>query len=348
MKKIAALILAVMLIIALVSCAERGNTTENGEDKTEYTIGICNYVDDASLNQIADSIKSRLSEIGEENDIIFDVLYDNCNGDASVMNQIIADYISDGVDLMIGIATHVAMAMQAATEDEDVPVVFAAVSDPVGAKLVDSMEMPGSNITGTSDYLNTDALLDLIFAYNPDCKTVGLLYDIGQDSSTAPIASAKNYLDKKGIKHIEKTGSTADEIRLAAQSLATSEVDAVFTPTDNTVMTCEMGIYEIFADAGIEHFCGADSFALNGAFAGYGVDYTLLGKETANTVKEILIDEKNPAEISVKTFDNGILTVNTDICEMLGVSFEDVSEIFEGLCTKVEGTVTAENFDDIK
>lgn len=345
MKKTVSLLLAIVFVISLVACTDQ---SESSEGEYDYKIGICNYVDDASLNQIADSIKQRLEEIEDENSIEFEILYENCNADASVMNQIIADYIAENVDLMIGIATPVAMAMQAATEDNSIPVVFSAVSDPVGANLVGSMESPGSNVTGTSDYLNTDALLDIILKYKPDCKCVGLLYDVGQDSSTAPIASAKSYLDKKGIKYIEKTGSTSDEIKLAAQALAASDADVVFTPTDNTVMTCEMGIYEIFADAGKEHFCGADSFALNGAFAGYGVDYALLGRESADTVKEILIDKKNPAEIPVKTFDNGILTLNTDVLEIFGVSFDEISKTLGEFCTEIVGVNTAENFDDVK
>lgn len=342
MKKIVALIIAVLVVFSMVSCSESTNKADE-----KYVVGICNYADDASLNQIAENIIARFEEIENENNVIIDVEYDNCNADASVMNQIISDYISKDVDLLIAIATPVAMAMQAATEDRDIPVVFAAVSDPEGSGLVESNEVPGSNITGTSDYLNTDALLDLIFAQNPDCKSIGLLYDAGQDSSTVPIASAKEYLDKKNIQYVEKTGTTADEIKLAAQSLVGSDVDAIFTPTDNTVMTCEMGIFEIFSKAGIPHYCGADSFALNGAFAGYGVDYAVLGAETANMAAEIFIGGKNPAFLSVKTFDNGIVTVNTDICAELGIDFDKLEETFEGLCTKINAITTAENFEDI-
>ena len=114
----------------------------------DFKVGICNYVDDASLNQIVDNIQSRLEEIGEEKGVTFDVSYDNCNADASVMEQIISDFQADNVDLMVGVATPVAMRMQSATEGTDTPVVFSAVSDPVGSGLVDSLEAPGANITG--------------------------------------------------------------------------------------------------------------------------------------------------------------------------------------------------------
>ena len=180
---------------------------------------------------------------------------------------------------MVGIATPVAIAMQAATTD--IPIVFSAVSDPVGAGLVNSLDNPGANITGTSDYLNTEAIMNLILANNPETKTVGLLYDMSQDSSKTPIEEAKKFLDKKGIKYVERTGTTIAEVQQAAQALVNDKVDAVFTPTDNTIMKSELSIYETFAAAKIPHFTGADSFALNGAFLGYGVDYIKLGVETA-------------------------------------------------------------------
>ena len=164
----------------------------------DYKIGICNYVDDASLNQIVDNLESRLKEIGDEKGVNFDISYDNCNADANVMEQIISDFQADGVDLMVGVATPVAMRMQASTEGTDTPVVFSAVSDPVGAGLVESLEAPGANLTGTSDYLDTASIMKLIEAVNPDTKKIGLLYDIGQDSSTAAIEAAKAYMDENG------------------------------------------------------------------------------------------------------------------------------------------------------
>jgi putative ABC transport system substrate-binding protein len=314
----------------------------------DYKIGICNYVDDASLNQIYDNLVSRLSEIEEEKGVTFEIEYDNCNADASVLEQIIADFQGDEVDLMVGIATPVAMRMQAATEETGTPVVFSAVTDPVGAGLVESNEAPGSNLTGTSDYLDTASVMNLILAANPDTKKVGLLYDLGQDSSTAAIEEAKAFLDENGIEYVEATGTTTSEVQLAAESLVSEQVDAVFTPTDNTIMTAELSIYETFAEAGIPHYTGADSFALNGAFVGYGVDYANLGVETADMVAEILVDGADPAQTAVRTFDNGTATVNTEICEQLGLDLESIKDAFAPFCTQVNEITTAESFDDLE
>lgn len=330
------------------SVSSEKSTASEESSGASYTIGICNYVDDASLNQIVENINARLAEIESEQGITINVKYDNCNADANVMNQIIANFAADNVDLMVGVATPVAMAMQSATEDSKTPVVFAAVSDPVGAGLVASLEEPGSNVTGSSDNLDTNSVMNLIFAQNPDAKKIGLLYDIGQDSSTAAIEHAKAYLDDKGVEYVERTATTAEEVALAAQALVSDGVDAVFTPTDNTIMKAELAIYETFADAGIPHYTGADSFALNGAFLGYGVDYANLGRETADMIASILTEGKDPATTPVITFDNGTATVNTEICEKLGLDFDTVSEAFAPYCTRVEEITTAESFSDLE
>ena len=363
-KKIVAILTAMTMVLGLCACGEAAaetktdaastetaetagtaETTEEAEAAAEYTIGICNFVDDASLNQICDNIQNQLDAIAKDKNVKFNIEYDNCNADSNVLSQIIANFEADNVDLMVGVATPVAMSMQAATEDSKTPVVFAAVSDPLGVGLVESMEAPGANITGTSDYLDTNAVMNLIFAQNPDIAKVGLLYDVGQDSSTTAIAQAKDYLDKKGVEYVEHTGTNVDEVSLAVDAFIADGVEAIFTPSDNTIMTAELSIYEKLADAGILHYAGADSFALNGAFLGYGVDYANLGVETANMIAKILLDGSAPASTPVMTFDNGTATVNTDICDKIGLSFDEVKTTFEPYCTKVVEIKTAESFE---
>lgn len=352
-KKLLSMVIAMAMVLSLTACGSTEATEENTatedaaatEASTEYVVGICNYVDDASLNQICDNIQNRLNEIGTEKGVKFTVNYDNCMADANVMEQIISDFIAEEVDLMVGVATPVAMAMQADTEDNQIPVIFSAVSDPLATGVVESLEAPGANVTGTSDFLDTTAVMNLIFAANPEADKIGLLYDLGQDASTTAIADAKAYLDAKGIEYVERTGTTVDEVSLAADALIADEVDAIFTPSDNTIMQAELTIYEKLADAGIPHYTGADSFALNGAFLGYGVDYANLGVETANMIAEVLLEGKEPATLPVKTFDNGTATVNTEVCEKLGFDYNTISETFAPYCTQVKEIQTAESFE---
>ncbi len=371
MKKLLCALLALTMMMSLAACGSSGGkdpaadaeaVTEadidaaeevaeeavtEAEVAAEYTIGICNYVDDASLNQIVDNIKSQLDVLGADLGVTFVVTDDNCNADATVMEQIISNFIADGVDLMVGVATPVAMQMQAATED--IPVIFAAVSDPEAAGIVESNEAPGANITGTSDYLDTNAIMELIFAADPEADLIGLLYDVGQDSSATPIAAAKEYLDGKNIAYKEYNGTTVPEVQLAVDAMIADGVDAVFTPSDNTIMTAELSIYEDLAEAGIPHYTGADSFALNGAFLGYGVDYANLGVETANMIAQVLVDGADPATLPVMTFDNGTATINTNVCEQVtGKTYDELAELFAPLCTKVQAITTAEEFGDLE
>jgi putative ABC transport system substrate-binding protein len=353
-KKLVSIMMTAVLAMGLAACgsSDSGSTQGNAAGTeasggTVYKVGIIQYVDDASLNQIEENIESELDAKGKELGVTFDYKDYTFNGqaDATTLNQITTQLLSDEVDVIIPIATPTAQIVQAATEDNPVPVVFSAVSNPVGSGLAASMDAPGSNITGTSDALNTNTIMDMMFAVNPDIDYVGLLYSKSEDASTQAIADAKAYLDAKGVAYIEKTGTTTDEVSSAVDALVAEGVDAVFTPTDNTIMTAELAIYEKLADAGIPHYAGADSFALNGAFVGYGVDYANLGVETADMAVDILVNGKNPAEMAVKTFDNGLATINTETCEALGLDLETVKAAMADYATQISEIKTAVSFE---
>lgn len=340
-KKVLATILAFSMTATMfVGCggASDSNEESTAQESTEtaegqvYKVGIVQYVDDASLNQIVTNLEAQLDELAKENGCTFQYedYYYNGNADSTTINQIVTELINDEVDVLVPIATPTALICQSATEDNQIPVVFAAVSDPEAVGLVESNDAPGANVTGTSDALNTEAVLDLMLEQNRDIQKVGLLYDKGQDASAGPIKEAKAYLDAAGIEYVEKTGTTNDEVMLAADALVAEGVEAVFTPTDNTIMTAELAIYEKFIDAGIPHYCGADSFALNGAYLGYGVNYATLGKETANMVAQVLVDGENPATLPVKTLDNGTATVNTETAAALNLDYDKLRDLCDG------------------
>lgn len=340
-KKLMALAMALTLAVSATAC---GTPKTDG---TVYKVGIVNYADDASLNQIVANIEKQLDAKGKELGVKFDYAnyYENAQADSSVLNQIAANQVADKVDVIVAVATPVALVMQAATEDTDIPVIFSAVSDPVGDGLVATMEAPGGNVSGTSDALDTQKIMQLIKATKPDLSKLGLLYDTAQGSSRQAIADAKAWCDANGVTYVEKMGSTTDDVILATQSLIADGVDAVFTPSDNTIMTAELSIYELLEEAKIPHFGGADSFALNGAFCGYGVDYANLGIETANMVVDLLVNGKDTATMPVKTFDNGIATVNTEICEKMGYDLDTIKTAFEPLCNSFREIQTAEEFE---
>ena len=330
-----------MAVAGMCGCGKAADSGTSND--TVYKVGIVQYVDDASLNQIEKAIQAELDAKGVEYGVTFDYQDYTFNGqaDQSILTQIAADLIADEVDIIIPIATPTAVVMQSATEENQIPIVFSAVSDPVGAGLVATNEAPGANITGTSDAIDTEAIMNIIVTANPDTAKIGLLYDKSQASSLGSIADAKAYCEANNIAYVEKTGTTVAEIQAAADALVAEGVDAVFTPQDNTVMTAELAIFEKFTEAGIPHYTGADSFALNGAFLGFGVNYENLGTKTADMAVEILVNGAKPAEMAVQTLADGIITVNTETAEAVGIDYS----VFKDLCSELIETVTAEEFE---
>ena len=354
-KMMTAVLMMTMMVAAVSGCgnadAKKSGTessaaetaNQGNAEGTVYKVGIVQYVDDASLNQIEKAIEAELDAKGAELGVTFDYADYTFNGqaDQSILTQIAAELVADEVDIIIPIATPTAVVMQSATEENQIPVVFSAVSDPAGAGLVADNNAPGANITGTSDAIDTKAIFELMLAANPDTKKVGLLYDKSQAASLGSIEDAKAYCEENGIEYVEKTGTTVAEVQAAADALVAEGVDAVFTPQDNTIMTAELAIFEKFTDAGIPHYTGADSFALNGAFCGYGVNYVDLGTKTADMVVEVLVNGADPATTPIQTLERGIVTVNTDTAETIGLDYS----MFSDMCSSLVEVVTAEDFE---
>ncbi len=313
MKKMISLILSVLMILSLTACGAPADTTPTGYAEN-YTVAIVQQLDHSSLDEIRTAIEAQLKARAEEKGVGLVVTYDNGQNDASMLNQIGTQVVSDGVDMIIPIATTAAQCMVTAADGTDIPIIYAAISDPESAGLTG---MP--TVTGVSDALNTPFILDMMFAANPDIQTVGLLYSNSEINSAAPIAEAKAYLEEKGIAYLEKTGNTAGEVISAASDLV-GRVDAVFTPTDNVIMATEAAVAELLNGAGIPHYTGADSFVTAGAFATCGVNYTELGAKTADIAFEVLMGGAVPADFHV--MDGGIITVNTETAAAIGLSFD--------------------------
>ena len=332
MKKVISLVLSVMMMLTMFAgCRASGTaetaaptaaptsatTAETAADTTtpaaqEFNVAIVQQLDHTSLDEIRTAIVAQLQAQAEEKGVKVNIQEFNGQNDATVLNQIGAQVVGDGVDLIIPIATLAAQCMVTAADGTDIPIVYAAISDPEAAGLTGL-----SNVTGTSDALNTAFILDMMLAANPDIKTVGLLYSNSEANSATPIAEAKAYLQEKQIDFVEKTGNTSGEIVEAAASMV-GRVDAVFTPTDNAVMAAEVTVAETLNEAGIPHYTGADSFVAAGAFATCGVNYTELGTYTADMAMDILLGGAVP---EFHVMDGGIITVNTETAATLGIDY---------------------------
>ena len=337
MKKFLSMIAAVSLLAASLSACGASSTASTtaaaaapaAEGGKEYKVAIVQQLDHASLDEIRGAIEAELEAKAAEKGIA--ITYKDFNGqnDATVLNQIGAQVVSDGYDAIIPIATLAATTMATATEDNQIPVIYAAISDPGEAQLTGI-----ANVTGTSDALNTPFILDMMLKANPDIETVGLLYSNSEANSVTPIRGAKEYLDSKGIAYLEKTGNTTDEILTAASAMV-GRVQAVFTPTDNVVMAAASAVAEILNEAGIPHYTGADSFVTAGAFATCGVNYTELGTYTADMAVDILLGGDIP---EYHVMDGGIITVNTDTAKTLGLDYG----VFKDMAGTVKEVTTQE------
>lgn len=291
-------------------------------DKT-YKVAIIKQMDHASLDEIAEAVGSELEKLAKDNGVTIQYEIASGQNDQSTLKQLADQAIADGADVIVPIATTAAKVAALSAEDTKTPVVFAAVSYPDD----ESVALTGIDyVTGTSDALNTRAIIDLMLLQNPDLSKVGLLYSLSEDNSARPIAEAKEYLDSKGIACTEQTGNSNDEVIAAASALIAEGVDAVFTPTDNVIQSAELAIYESFIQAGIPHYGGADSFARNGAFAGCGVNYTLLGKQTAGLAYDVLTKGMDGME-DYYLLEGGIITVNTETAAALNADYSAFSSL---------------------
>ena len=322
MKKLFCVLLAAALCLGLAACGGPAASAD-------YTVAIVQQMDHSSLDEIREAVKAGLDALAEEKGIT--IAYEEFNGqnDTTTLNQIGTQVVSEGYDAIIPIATLAATTMATATEDNQIPVIYAAISDPGEARLTGI-----ANVTGTSDALNTAFILDMMLKANPDIETVGLLYSNSEANSVTPIREAKEYLDSKGIAYLEKTGNTTDEILTAASAMV-GRVQAVFTPTDNVVMAAASAVAEILNEAGIPHYTGADSFVTAGAFATCGVNYTELGTYTADMAVDILLGGAVP---EYHVMDGGIITVNTDTAKTLGLDYG----VFKDMAGTVKEVTTQE------
>ena len=325
---------AAALALSLTACS--GGTSGTADTPTAnasastggsggtYTVAVIKQMDHASLDEIADAIAARLDEIAAENGVTIQYEVTSGQGDQTVLRQLADQAIADGVDAIIPIATTAAQVAAVSAEDTQTPVVYAAISYPETANLTGI-----DYVTGTSDALDTDLILDMMLAQNPDLQSVGLLYSLSEPNSEVPIADAKAYLDEKGIAYTEATANTNDEVIAAASSLIADGVDAVFTPTDNIIMAAELAIYEDFINAGIPHYTGADSFVRNGAFATCGVNYTDLGAQTADLAYQAMTEGMDSLEDYYQVA-GGLITVNSETAEALGIDtsvFDSMGEV---------------------
>ena len=315
--------LVAAMSLALAGCASTpaaapastpgGGATQAPAGKA-YKVGISQYVAHPSLDASREGFKKALADAG------LDVTYDEKNGNAdqATVTSISTTFAAAKLDLVLAIATPSAQA--AAQAITDTPVLFTAVTDPVAAKLVDSMAAPGANVTGTSDMNPVAEQIALVKKLKPEAKTLGIIYSSGEVNSEVQVKAAEEAAKDLDIEIVTKTVTTANDIANATEALG--DVDAIYVPTDNMVVAGISSLIQVAETKQIP-VIGAESGTVEGgAIATLGIDYETLGKQTGEMAIKI-IEGADPATTPVEFASEFTYVVNPAAAERMGVSFED-------------------------
>lgn len=305
------------IALSAIICGGCVSEGEKNGDKTSVKIGVAQIVDHTSLNTIRDSFMNEMIAMGYPKECMD---FQNAANDSSYLNSIMQKFNGDNKDVIVAIATPTAQA--AANYAKERSVVFSAVSDPIQAGLLTSLEKPDKGITGTSDEIQVDQILELALTVKPKIKTLGFMYNPSEANSVSNLEKAKAFCAKKNIKVIESAVTTISDVQTNAQVLVT-KVDAIFAPNDNTVASAMSALANEANKAKVPVFVGADSMVMDGGFATVGIDYEELGKATAHMVDDLL-NGKSAAEIPVKVFKDDLnIYVNEKVLNTLGITLPD-------------------------
>ena len=293
---------------------EQAATPAEEEGKL-VTLGIIQFVAHPSLDAAREGFLDVLRENGYEDGSGLQVIHKDAQADMSIVQTIAQQFAQDEPDLILAIATPTAQAMANATKD--IPILITAVTDPVSASLVESMDKPGGNVTGTSDYVSIAAQLELLQQIVPEAKNIGLIYNSGEQNSIVQADEVKKYAAEKGLNVVEATPTNSSEVLQAAQSLV-GKVDAIYVPTDNTVVSALEAVVKVSYDNQIPMFPGEGDSVVRGGIATAGVNYYRLGRQTGEQALKILAGV-NPAEIPVETQTEMSVIVNLKAAETVGI-----------------------------
>lgn len=297
--------------MVLVACSKKEQTG----DKV-YKVGVVQLVEHVALDASYEGFVDGLAAEGFVDGTNIKIDYQNAQGEQANCQTIAQKLVNDRDDLILAIATPAAQAVANITSN--IPVLITAVTDPESAKLVKSNELPGTNVTGTSDLTPVEAQMDLLVKIVPEVKTVGLLYCSSEQNSKFQIDIAKKALDKLGVKYIDATVSNSNEIQQVVQSLV-GKVQAIYAPTDNMIAAGMATVSMVATPAKIPVICGEEGMVLSGGLATYGLNYYELGKQTGIMAAKILRGEGKPAEMPIEYLSTCDLTVNEETAAAIGI-----------------------------
>ncbi|MBQ7816644.1 MAG: ABC transporter substrate-binding protein, partial [Oscillospiraceae bacterium] len=313
MKKLTALLLTLAMAISMVACGSSEPAAESGEEMLK--IGVLQLIEHNALDSAREGFVQALADNGlvDGETIVLD--YQNAQGDPSNLSTMSQRFVNNDSDLVLTIATGAAQSM--ASNTDEIPILFTAVTDPVDAGLVASNEAPGGKVSGTNDMSPIAQQVDLMLQLKPETKTVGIIYTSNEDNSIIQADIVKGVLDAKGIAYIEQTVTNSGEVQQAAQSVA-SKADAIYTPTDNVVASAMPIVAQIAMDEKIPLICGEENQVVNGGLATLGLNYYNLGYQTGEMAVRVL-EGADTATMPVESLVKYDYYFNSDMVSALGV-----------------------------
>jgi putative ABC transport system substrate-binding protein len=310
-------LLTTLLLFGLLSSVAYG---QNPESSTIIKVGVTQIVDHPALDASRQGFIDRLEELGYKKDVNIKYDIQSAQGETSLALMIAQKFVADQVDLILAIATPTSQA--AASVTERIPIVFTAVTDPVVAELVQSIEKPGTNLTGTSDLTPVAQQLELLVKIAPNAKRVGVVYNSGEVNSVVQVDLAKEAAKALGLTIVEAVASNTSEVLTAARSLQ-GRVDAIYIPTCNTAVAALESIVMVAEQIKVPLIVGEEDSVARGGLATFGINYYNLGRQTADIAVRILSGE-NPAEIPVEYYKmESELVINTAAAERMGITFSE-------------------------
>ena len=321
MKKYLRYLAAGLLTCTLAACSNQGKESSN--DKVD--VGIIQYMEHDSLQKAKEGFQDTLKEAGYEEGKNLAIEFHNSQGDQSNL-QSITQQLKGKKDLILSIATPAAQAML--NTDKETPQLFTAVTDPVGAKLVESMEKPGKNMTGTSNMTPVADVVNLLLKADPSIKTIGILYNSSEMNAQVQYEQAKEYIESNGLKVESMTVTSTNDVQQATKILA-EKVDGIYLPTDNTIANTIQTIGKVLMETKTPSVAAFDA-AIEGSLCAYGVDYYKLGQQTGNMAVDILKGNKKPADIPVESSKDMVIKVNDEMAAALGMNSEDLKVRLNG------------------
>lgn len=332
-KKTIAMVLAALAAMTSLTACSGGQTAESGTDGGEdgtYTIGVVQYATHPSLDNCYEGFLKGLADEGFVEGENLTIDFQNAQGDTANCDLMAKTMVTSRVDLLAGIATPAVMSEYSAAKSSDIPIVFTAVSDPVSAGLVQSIEQPGSNCTGTSDVLPLEKQVKMIRAFLPDATKIGVIYTTSEPNSVSHLEKLQGIAADNGFEVIAVGVTNSSEVASAAASVVAQGADCINNFTDNNVVDNLSAVIKAANDGGIPVFGSEIEQVKNGCLASESIDYVALGEQTGRMAARILSGE-DASTMPVEEVEDATPVYNSEVLEALGLTlpadYQDAQDV---------------------